>query len=194
MVASNIRNLLVILSVSVVLMLGPISLFSGKGFATSDTNQQQQQAQANDQSQGIPKQIDALQKQIDDLKKQIQNNPGPPGPQGPPGPAGPKGDKGPPGPAGPAGIAKIRVEAKTFDTPVRGCCLTAIASCSSGEVLIGGGCKIPDDNVVSGGAGPGTSVTTSAPNGNNWEIHWMNAFSNVPQTGTVYAICATLSS
>jgi hypothetical protein len=83
-------------------MLAPVSLFSGKAYAASGNTKTQQQA--NDQSQGIPKEMGSSQRQINYLEEQAQNNPGPPVPPSPPGPAGPKGDM------GPAGITNIRVE------------------------------------------------------------------------------------
>jgi hypothetical protein len=181
----NIRTLLVTVLVGTVMMLGPVFLVGGKALAASDNTKTQQQTQANDQNQGIPKQIESLQKQIDDLKAQIQNIPS--GPPGPAGPAGPKGNTGPAGPAGPSGIASIRIESKSFTPSNSVVYETFVASCTSSEKLIGGGFKFDDVQPLNT-----FSLLGSHPSGNDWIINTQGAVTTA-HPGTVYAICATLS-
>ncbi|WAC29087.1 hypothetical protein [Ancylobacter sp. SL191] len=71
---------------------------------------------------------------------------GPAGPAGAPGPAGPAGAAGvagPAGPAGPAGAAgtpgSAQIAVRASDCPAAGC----VASCDTGESVIGGYCLNP---------------------------------------------------
>src|SRR5579875_3494163 len=101
------------------------------------------------------------------------------GPQGPAGPAGPQGATGPVGPAGPQGargptgktgpsgtIAKSTVVSATLlrspADPAVGTTLSAVTSCPSGEVLLGGGGRVGTTGPKGSGSPSRISTTTGS--------------------------------
>jgi hypothetical protein len=120
---------------------------------------------------------------------------GPPGPQGPVGPVGPQGPTGPagndgapgtagpPGPQGPAGLAgpagaggqTITFYTRQNSQPsqeIRG----AVATCDTGDQVIGGGFEV----------GASEEVLASRPAGNSWIVEVRTFTSGV----VAYAVCA----
>jgi hypothetical protein len=67
---------------------------------------------------------------------------------------------------------------------------TAAASCTTSEVLVGGGYSFPDESTVS----PGSYIFKDGPNnnGHSWEIKY-RGFHHSGSPAIVYAICATIS-
>src|SRR5262245_28058151 len=116
----------------------------------------------------------------------------PAGQQGPKGATGPKGDpgiQGPRGDKGDAGATNVIKRSATGPSVGLGLFSTAVASCQSGETLVGGGAAYAD----AGQFASNPALTWSGP-AQNSESSWRVSYRNddVPTTRAIaYALCAT---
>lgn len=110
-----------------------------------------------------------------------QGEPGPMGPQGPAGPQGLQGPQGEPGPAGVLGFYYNFASSSISTSPSS----TVIASCNTGDKVVGGGFSSFDL--------PGAQVVASAPNAGltGWLVS-MERADGFPIVWFAYAVCADL--
>lgn len=130
--------------------------------------------------------------------KSLRGQRGPAGPTGATGPQGPQGatgSRGPTGPQGPSGATNVTVRS-TETTTAASADGSAIASCNSGEVAIGGGAKLEAGDSATtyyfepGGvpATGGAPINSGTPT--QWYASWYNGSAST-ETFRVLVICAS---